>query len=475
MTDPYNDFTITGLTSRLRDGDISAEALAIEVIERCERHSDLRALISQDPEALLRSARQADQRQGSGAELGPLHGVPLLIKDNIDTRDLPTSGGTAALENDVPKHNAPSLQRLLDAGALVAGKGNLYELAVGGTSDNLHFGRVKNPYRPAFNAGGSSSGPAAAVAARMAPAGLGTDTNGSVRVPCSQCGIAGFRPSFQRYPFGGVFPSAPTRDSVGPMATTINDLALLDAILSGTENQLPKISLSGMRLGLSSPYSEEVLDERTAAVMKDAVLLLRDLGAVIVEADIPGLTAMTHRVAWPITSYEVAVEFPQYLAHRGTSVTINEIIKNIASEVVKERFSPRFYDQTGQRAKYEEVMQSQRPALQAAIQAYYDEHQVVAMIFPTSPFPATRPQGENADMEINGKQVPDGFGHIIDHTVHQSAAGVPSLTLPAGLTADGLPVGISFDGPLGADRTLLAIAQAFEAERGSLPPPPGFG
>jgi mandelamide amidase len=475
MSDLYSDFTITGLTSRLREGEITAQALATEVIERCERHSDLRALISQDPEALLRSARQADQRRADGAELGPLHGVPLLIKDNIDTRDLPTSGGTPALENDVPQHNAPSLQRLLDAGALVAAKGNLYELAVGGTSDNLHFGRVKNPYRPAFNAGGSSSGPAAAVAARMAPAGLGTDTNGSVRVPCSQCGIAGFRPSFQRYPFGGVFPSAPTRDSVGPMATTIDDLALLDAILSGTENQLPKISLSGMRLGLSSPYSEEVLDERTAAVMKDAVSLLRDLGAVIVEADIPGLTAMTHRVAWPITSYEVAVEFPRYLAHRGTTVTIDEIINNIASEVVKERFSPRFYDQTGQRAKYEDAMKSLRPALQAAIQAYYDEHQVVAMVFPTSPFPATRLQGENPDMEINGKHVPEGFGHIIDHTVHQSAAGVPSLTLPGGLTSDGLPVGISFDGPLGTDRTLLAIARAFEAARGPFPPPPGFG
>ncbi len=167
------------------------------------------------------------------------------------------------------------------------------------------------------------------------------------------------------------------------------------------------------------------------------------------------------------------MEFPQYLAHRGTRITIDEIIKNIASEVVKERFSPKFYNQTGQRAKYEEVMQAQRPALQAVIQAYYDEHQVVAMVFPTSPFPATRLEGENADMEINGKQVPDGFGHIIDHTVHQSAAGVPSLTLPAGLTADGLPVGISFDGPLGADRTLLAIAREFEAARGPIPRPTG--
>ena len=473
MSDLYSDFTLTGLAARLRDREITAEELATEVIERCQRHSELRALISQDPEALLRSARQADQWQASGAELGPLHGVPLVIKDNIDTQGLPTSGGTPALENDVPQHNAPSLQRLLDAGALVAGKGNLYELAVGGTSDNLHFGRVKNPYGPALNAGGSSSGPAAAVAARMAPAALGTDTNGSVRVPCSQCGIAGFRPSFQRYPFGGVFPSAPTRDSVGPMATTVDDLALLDATLSGTENRLPKISLSGLRLGLSSPYSEEVLDERTAAVMKDAVSLLRDLGVVIVEADIPGLLAMTHQVAWPITSYEVTVEVPRYLARRGTKVTIDDIIKNIASEVVKERFSPRFYDEAGQRSKYEAVMRRHRPALQAVIQAYYDDHQVVAMLFPTSPFPATRLQGEDPGMEINGKHVPDGFGHIIDHTVHQSAAGVPSLTLPAGLTADGLPVGLSIDGPLGTDRTLLAIARAFEAARGPIPPPPG--
>ena len=475
MSDLYADFTVTGLSAGLRAGEITAEALAIEVIERCERHSDLRALISQDQEALLRSARQADQLQASGAKLGLLHGIPLVIKDNIDTLGLPTSGGTPALENDVPQHNAPSLQRLLDAGALVAGKGNLHELAVGGTSDNLYFGRVKNPYRLELNAGGSSGGPAAAVAARMAPAGLGTDTNGSVRGPCAHSGIAGFRPSFQRYPFGGVFPSAPTRDSVGPMATTVDDLALLDAILSGTENRLPQIDISGLRLGLSSPYSEEVLDERTAAVMQDALALLRDLGAVIVEADIPGLSAMTHRAAWPITSYEVAVEMPRYLAHRGTEVTIDDIVKNIASEVVKERFSPKFYDQTGQRAKYEEVMQTHRPALQAAIQAYYDEHLVVAMLFPTTPFPATRLNGEDPDMEINGKPVTNGFGHVIDHTIHQSAAGVPSLTVPAGLTSDGLPVGINFDGPFSTDRTLLAIALAFEAARGPLPPPPGFG
>ena len=475
MSKLYVDFTVTELSAGLASGEITAEELAIEVLERCERHSDLRALISQDREALLCSARQADQLQASGAMLGPLHGIPLVIKDNIDSLGLPTSGGTPALENDVPQHNAPSLQRLLDAGALVAGKGNLHELAVGGTSDNLYFGRVKNPYRRELNAGGSSGGPAAAVAARLAPAALGTDTNGSVRGPCSHSGIAGFRPSFQRYPFGGVFPSAPTRDSVGPMAKTVDDLALLDAILSGTENQLPQIKISGLRLGLSSPYKKEVLDKRTATVMQDALALLQDLGAVIIEADIPNLPTMTHRAAWPITSYEVAVEMPRYLAHRGTKVTIDDILKNIASEVVKERFSPRFNNEDDQRAKYKEVMQIHRPALQTAIQRYYDEHQVVAMLFPTTPFPATRLNGEDPDMEINGKLVTNGFGHVMDHTIHQSAAGVPSLTLPAGLTSDGLPVGISFDGPLGSDRTLMAIARAFEAARGPLPPPPVFG
>jgi mandelamide amidase len=256
------------------------------------------------------------------------------------------------------------------------------------------------------------------------------------------------------------------------MTTNVRDLALLDAILSQTENVLPAIDLQGMRLGLSQPYAAEVLDRRTAAVIDDAIALLKQLGARIIEADIPDLATLTQPAAWPTTAYEVAMEMPRYMAHRGTSVTIEELEKNIVSPVVKERFAPRLYDEVRQTEQYREAMRVHRPALQAAIQAYYDEHRVAAMLFPTTPFPATRLNGEDPDMEINGRPVENGFGHIMDHTVHQSAAGVPSLTVPAGLTPDGLPVGLSFDGPMGSDRLLLAIAQAFEAARGPLPLPP---
>ncbi len=167
MFDPSIPFTVASLADAIRERQLAAETLAAEVIRRCQLQQHLNALISQDPDALVAQARRADADLDAGRCRGALHGVPILIKDNIDTCGLPTSAGTPALEGQTPIRNAPSVQRLLDAGALLAGKGNLHELAVGGTSDNLHFGRVGNPYAPQLHPGGSSGGPAAAVAAHV--------------------------------------------------------------------------------------------------------------------------------------------------------------------------------------------------------------------------------------------------------------------------------------------------------------------
>ena len=261
------------------------------MLRRCTERQELRALIAQDPGRVLEEARQADRHRASGAPLGPLHGVPVLIKDNIDVAGYPTTAGTPGLEGIYPAGNAPVVQRLLDAGAIVAGKANLHELAVGGTSQNDHFGYVVNPWRSDVVAGGSSGGSAVAVAARLVPAALGTDTNGSVRGPCAMNGIAGLRPSFQRYPYGGTFPGTPTRDAIGGMAVDLTDLALLDAILAGEPARtLEPASLKGVRLGRPGGDFTTVLDERTARIMDESVRMLEEAGAEIVAVDLPACT-----------------------------------------------------------------------------------------------------------------------------------------------------------------------------------------
>lgn len=464
-------FSMTALARALARGDFSAEMFARFVLTRCERHRDLHALIAQDAGQLVAAARAVDRRRAAGAALGALHGVPVLVKDNIDAVGYATTAGTPGLAGVFPDRNAPVVQRLLDAGALVAGKANLHELAVGATSRNEHFGQVVNPWNRNVIAGGSSGGSAVAVAARMVPGAIGTDTNGSVRGPCSLNGIAGFRPSFRRYPYGGIIPSTSTRDSVGGMATTVADLALLDAVLAGEPVQsLAATDLRGVRLGRPGGEFIAGVDARTARVMDEAVARLRDAGATIVAVELPGLHALARRTAWPISAYEAVAEIDAALAGRSPAVSVDAIVSRIASPSVRERFNP----QPGKLAKlegpYREALEVLRPKLRQQLVGCFHDHRLDALVYPTTPFPAVDVPDEMASVLVNGEPV--SFGHIIHNSVYQSAAGIPSLTVPAGLTSDGLPVGLGLDGPEGSDRHLLAIGLAFEVLRDPFPLPP---
>src|SRR5262249_37847638 len=193
------------------------------------------------------AARRSDQRRARGEQGGALDGVPLIIKDNIDTADYPTTAGTPALARHRPKQNAAVVTRLIDAGALVLGKANVQELAFGPTSTNAAFGPVHNPYDATRIPGGSSGGTGAAVAARLAPAGLGTDTGGSIRVPASLCGVVGFRPSMLRWPQAGIVPISHTRDTAAPLARSVADCALLDGAVTGGASGIAAADLPGLR------------------------------------------------------------------------------------------------------------------------------------------------------------------------------------------------------------------------------------
>jgi indoleacetamide hydrolase len=240
-----SELTATEAAGVVRNGDVSAEALVECLIGRAEKYRHLNAFISFDADRAREAARDADKLRSRGGPMGPLQGVPLSLKDNIDTAAFPTTAATPALRNNRPSSDAPVAAALRDAGAIILGKNTMHELAFGITCNNPAFGAARNPYNPAMIPGGSSGGTGVAVAARLSAAGIGSDTGGSVRVPSALCGVAGLRPTLKRWSQKGIVPIASTRDTAGPLARCVADLALLDSVVTGSTPGAP-VALSGL-------------------------------------------------------------------------------------------------------------------------------------------------------------------------------------------------------------------------------------
>jgi indoleacetamide hydrolase len=353
-------------------------------------------------------------------------------------------------------------------------KTNMHELAFGITSTNAAYGAIKNPYNKEMIPGGSSGGTAAGIAARFSPAGLGSDTGGSVRIPPALCGIAGLRPSVgngnKRYPDRGVVPNSHTRDTVGPMARTVVDLALLDSVITGEAAPQPAV-LKGVRLGVPRGYFWEGLDAELAQVMDVALARLRTAGVVLVEANLDGIGDINNKISFPIALYEVGPDLTAYLAAEGGGISFDAVVADIASKDVAGAFAAA---KTMPKEAYEAAIKTGRPQLQMLYADYFKTNGVDAVVFPTTPLPA-RPINTGGDtgkdtVELNGNQVPT-FPTYIRNTDPGSNAGIPGLSLPAGLTKSGMPVGLELDGPLGSDQRLLALGMAIETELGPLPAP----
>jgi indoleacetamide hydrolase len=425
---------------------------------------------------VLTAAHAADKRRARGGALGPLHGLPVLIKDNIATRENATTGGTPALAGDRPRRNALVVERLLAAGAIVLGKSNLHELAVGITSNNAATGPVHNPYDPTKIPGGSSGGNASAVAARIAPAALGTDTAGSVRIPAALCGIAALRPTTGRYPRTGdpdavsdLLTLSHTRDTPGPMARTVADVALLDAVIAAEHRSVRPCELRGVRLGVDRRNFFADLDPETEAVTAAALQRLQDRGVQLVELEIPDLHALNAAAGLlAIGGFEARQSLAKYLAEHAPGVSLEELAAGIASPDVRALFALVVGPGAVPEPVYLDAL-AQRPKLQTAYRDTFTAFRLDALIFPTTPLPA-RPIGHDATVKLNGRQVPTFFAYI-RHTDPGANAGLPGLSVPAGLTRDGLPVGLELDGPAGSDRALLALGLAIEEALGPLPAP----
>ncbi|WP_083440322.1 indoleacetamide hydrolase [Aquincola tertiaricarbonis] len=473
-------FSVAETVSAIAQGRLDAQALVSTLLARARALSSLNSLITLDEAGALAAARELDERRRSGATLPPLAGLPIVVKDNINVRGLPTTAGTPALRHVVAAADAPSVQRLRDAGAIVLGKANLHELAFGITSTNLSpfAGPVHNPYDTTRIPGGSSGGTAAAIAARIVVAGLGTDTGGSTRVPAALCGIAGLRPSVgnggaeRRYhDENAVVPISHTRDTVGPLGRTVADLAWLDAAITGTAVPAPA-ALAGLRLGIPAGFWSG-LDASLAPVVQAARDRLQAAGVVLVEVDLPGLSALNDQVSFQIALHEPIADLPAWLAANGAGqITLADVAAGVASPDVKGAFSAILADAFG--AAYADAINVHRPRLQALYAACFADNRIEALLFPTTVLPATTIDAVNGSstVSIHGGPPADTFGTYIRNTDPGSNAGLPGLSLPAGLTAAGLPVGLELDGPVGSDRRLIAIGMAIEALLGPLPAPP---
>ena len=457
--------------ARIRAGTLKSEDLVRALIDVIERKRDLNAFITFDRDRALASARKADALAARKSFAGVLHGVPIVVKDNIHVAGVPSSAGTPALKAFVPTRNAPVAEKLIRAGAIVLGKTNMHELAFGITSNNAAFGPARNAYGPSRIAGGSSGGTGNAIAARMAAAGLGSDTGGSVRIPAALNGISGLRPSLGRYSQEGITPIAHTRDTAGPMAREVADLVLLDTIITGARDKVAPASLRGLRVGVPRAVFWKNLDAETERLATAALDRLRGAGAEVVEVDMPGLAELNGKVSFPVALYEANVDLTRYLKRYRIPLDIKGLAERIASPDVKGLFAsaivPGAKDAIPEKV-YRDALAT-RPALQRLYAETFKTHGIAALVFPTTPLPAA-PVGDDQTTKLNGADVPT-FSTFIQNTDPGSNAGIPGLTVPIGRTAAGLPVGLELDGPAGSDRRLLGIGLALEALFGRLPAP----
>jgi Asp-tRNA(Asn)/Glu-tRNA(Gln) amidotransferase A subunit family amidase len=451
---PLHELSAREAARAMAAGAFTAEAYVEALLDWQARWAVLNAYTQQDAAAVRAAARRA------ASIASPISGLPIAVKDNVDVAGYATTGGTPGLRDHRPRANAPLMQTLIDQGAVVMGKVGLHEMAAGGTCANIAFGQVRNPYNPAMVPGGSSGGSAAAVAARMVPAAIGTDTAGSVRAPAAYCGCVGFKPTTGRYSRVGVVPGDVRRDTIGWLARSCDDIELLDAACIAAGPPADAVELKGLRLGVPRAYFYEAMQPELAAVIEWALAMLSAAGVELVEADIPGLGALMSQLS-PV-GRDLAGGLNLYIAESGAGVTPEHIVHSIADPQLRQGMSMALVAQAGAPAP---SGPSPADALKAAYAAYFADQNVAAAVFPTSPevaYPVP------ADIAAGGT----GTVAMIRNTLPGAQAGVPALSIPAGLTASGLPVGLEFDAPAGSDLRLIKIGQAIEAVLPPLPPPP---
>ncbi|MDC9595026.1 amidase family protein [Xenorhabdus sp. IM139775] len=372
----------------------------------------------------------------------PLSGLPFSCKDNINARGFATTAGTRGLDDFIPEDDAPIIAKLKDLGAVLCGKNNMHELSFGVTSRNGHWGNVENPVHPGRIVGGSSGGSAASVAAGVSAFAVGTDTGGSVRIPASLCGLAGFRPTKGRYPREGIVPVSDTKDTPGFIAPTVEDIAFLDAALM---NESPIKSEKPRRIGVPSEFMWEGLDNKVSEACNRAVNKLRNAGIEIIQFDDRKLGHLNVSVQFPIPFYDFFIDFPRFLLKHKIKRSFDSIINQLTDQKVNQILKNQLQKNS---VSWDDYMAgiTALGKLRAVWYELFDVHNLDLIIYPTV----------SCDVPlIEDAEEPAIFEKLVRNTDIASSVGAPSLTLPIGLQGE-LSVGLSVDGLPNTDRQLLS-------------------
>jgi aspartyl-tRNA(Asn)/glutamyl-tRNA(Gln) amidotransferase subunit A len=424
----------------------------------------LNAYITVTADQALAQAKKAESElsaRKSQRDRGPLHGIPISLKDNIYTRDIPTTAGSKILGNFIPQHDAKVVAQLKEAGAILLGKTNMHEFAYGVTNNNPHYGPVHNPWDLSRIPGGSSGGSAAAVAAGLCYGSIGTDTGGSIRIPAALCGVVGLKPTLGRVSVEGVIPLSPKLDCVGPLARTVHDAALLlEPILPHVKGEpnLRRFAAKPLKLTLGVPkeFFFDVISDDVRHIFGEALKSFRTQKVRIKEVSVPLLEETEdagNQIAWAEATHYHQTQgwFPTRSADYGDDVRSRlEIGTKVSATVYLSALEFR-----------EKFIQQFHLALQ--------DSGVDALVVPTDPIAA--PQIGLEAIRLGDK---DHSTRALLLRANRPAnlAGVPAITVPCGLTPEGLPVGLQLIGPATGEHFLLQIAHCFERTQPHVRRPP---
>ncbi len=444
------DLTIAEAAARLRDGEVSSVDLTRAMLERIERFDPrLNSYLTVMADAALAEAVCLDAEARAGRLRGPLHGIPLALKDLFDTAGVRTTAGAKLFADRVPERDATVVGRLRQAGMVLLGKLNMHELAFGVTTNNPHFGACRNPWDPDRIPGGSSGGSGAAVAARLCYGALGSDTGGSIRIPASLCGITGLKPTYGRVSRAGVIPLSWTLDHAGPMTRSVRDAALMLGVIAGHDPADPasedrpvpdytaglEDGVRGMRIGLPRRYFFEGAEPAVLAAVEAAIDVLRREGAEVHEVAIADMELIG-------SVFQVIILAEAAAYHAGR---LRERPQDFGADV-RERLEPGLlYPAT----QYIDAQRARRRIVEGFLAALTDVDVLVTPTLPVTAAPIPGPKVETPNP-------------LTRFTFPINVSGLPALSLPCGFDTNGLPIGLQIIGRPFDEATVLRAGRAYE-------------
>lgn len=442
---PADARTITGLARALRARETTAEAVTAQCLDRiAERNPSINAFITVLADEAFAQAREADREMAAGRHRGPLHGIPVSLKDLIDLRGTPTTAASRVREGHIAASDAPVVARLREAGAVFIGKTNLHEFALGTTNEESAFGPVHHPLDPTRSPGGSSGGSAASVLDGMCYASIGTDTGGSIRIPSAACGLVGLKPALGEIPTAGIVPLSGTMDHVGPLCRSVDDAEVIYDVLRGTP-QSPRKEASnprGVRIGVLRGYFTALLDPQVASAFEALCGRLRDAGVELEDVDVPHASDIS-AVYLHIVLVEAAALHAGTLERRAADYTPPVRLRlEMGRYILGE--------------DYARAMRG-RELLRREVDALVARHD--GLLLPSLPVPATK-------LGVSAVRIGTSEEPVRNITLRLTQlfnlTGHPAITMPCGQTVEGLPIGAQLVGRGAQTTALLQLARSLE-------------